>query len=98
MKKQKPETKLKDKENTLAEELNKVPTQNEEQGLPDSFYDNLPDPYELIEEVTAKVHKRWEADAQYREEIIEAQAKLFDEWEAEEIVPKDYDLKVPVDS
>jgi hypothetical protein len=98
MKKQKAKTKLKDKENTLAEELNKVPIQNEEQGLPDSFYDNLPDPYELIEEVTAKVHKRWEADAQYREQIKEAQAKLFDEWEAGEVVPKDYNLKVPADS
>ncbi len=88
MKKAKPKTKLKDKSENLTERLNQFAEQNEA-NQKDSAELRTAEPISPTES---------EENKEYREEITDAVKALFNEYENEEFIPKDFQTDVPVAS
>lgn len=98
MPEQKRKTKVKERSEELAEQLNQVPFENSEIQTPDSAEAETEKHNQLADKFDADFKEQLEKDRAYQEEIKEAQSQLFDRWESDEFAPNDFKIDIPIDS
>ena len=91
-------TKVREKSEDLAEQLNQVPVENIEKPMTDTADAETEIHNQELDKFEADFKERLEKDRAYQEEIKEARSQLFDKWEGKEFTPNDYRIEVPVDS
>ena len=98
MSEQKRKTKVKEKSEELAEQLNQVPFENVENRTTDTAVTETEKYNQMVDKFDADFKEQLKKDRAYQEEIKEARSQLFDHWDSEEFTPNDYRIEVPVDS
>lgn len=91
-------TKVKEKSENLAEQLNQVPVENIEKPMTATADAETEIHNRELDKFEADFKEQLEKDRAYQEEIKEARSQLFDRWDSEEFIPNDYRIEVPVDS
>ncbi len=91
-------TKVKEKSEDLADQLNQVPFENIENQTTDTADAETEKHNQELDKFEADFKEQLEKDRAYQEEIKEARSQLFDKWESKEFAPDDYKIEVPVNS
>ncbi len=98
MSERKRKTKVKEKAENLADQLNRVPFEKADESAAEKPDADLPEQIQQLDETEPRLKEQAEKDRQRVKEIKELQSQLFDQWESDEFAPDDFKIDIPVDS
>ncbi len=91
-------TKLKEKSENLADQLNQIPSESNDEPKTEEISPAEAEFNRLADETVARLNEEMKKNKEYSEQIKEVHSQLFDQLEAKEFEPNDYKINIPVDS